>query len=664
MTKYFYIPVSSQNFNTLFATESISPPSHYSKRSFGTKRYVVIDEKLKTDYILLFDNAPKFELIDDDSDATIFYVRIEQSRIKDEVKLIKEDEGKKIYSIFKTIYFNITSPSFIFIDEIDKKRILAKSISSIETKTVIIYKDTFLTLKECNIEPVKFNLKGIEFPKVNELNKLLIIDGIYDRYKGFIYGYFIGRMFPDSIEYIELRKNLQNILNYWGALKNKISIKSSTSKSLYSSTNKESDKLRIKLELSFKELYSSLSNFFPDENEENMARKYLEKSLLRTDVNQFLEDVRKIPILYENLITIAKKNTSSYVHYIDSVYQMMMRYLTSPTPKYYQEEADIQLKEAVFKLNKSLETIKFNKNKNTISPDIESIKLSEKGILFTKNDLTIAGDDLLIFETILTSLFINGKSKIGELDIHEKLDNLITIGFLIKEKLGENSEARKYLLKLYNSINTNTSDFDIMNTDYHSLSNFAAFMIKPDSLEQLSDYMDNKYIKEKYLAYSYWGAFNGFAAMGKVFTKYILEDESKEFYKQIDLQLFVLDNIDTSIYIQADLLNKKHTEPIRNTIISESKNANSFVKKETALTQLENSEDLHKYLEWTKIWLDDIVSKIKFGDDSNVTYDVNLLRENFIKSFCTPRKKGYTQEIAKKVFKKINFEKAFIIGNN
>ena len=56
-----YIPTSSLNFNDIFATESISPKTFYSNRSFGTRRHFLTEYNFDSNVTLLYKRMPKFQ---------------------------------------------------------------------------------------------------------------------------------------------------------------------------------------------------------------------------------------------------------------------------------------------------------------------------------------------------------------------------------------------------------------------------------------------------------------------------------------------------------------------------------------------------------------------------------------------------------------------------
>ena len=73
--KGLYLPIGSQNFNAIFASESISPPRFYPKRNFGHNRFELLFKNLDNG-LILFDELPYFD-IDDNSDIETYLLVFE-----------------------------------------------------------------------------------------------------------------------------------------------------------------------------------------------------------------------------------------------------------------------------------------------------------------------------------------------------------------------------------------------------------------------------------------------------------------------------------------------------------------------------------------------------------------------------------------------------------
>ena len=98
MRRLYYIPTSSLNFNSIVASESISPARFYYKRTFGMKRFTDIFEGKWADVTLLADQPAFFSRPLSD---------LEDHPMLIEVYLDEEDVttlGNGFYYINRTIY--------------------------------------------------------------------------------------------------------------------------------------------------------------------------------------------------------------------------------------------------------------------------------------------------------------------------------------------------------------------------------------------------------------------------------------------------------------------------------------------------------------------------------------------------------------------------------
>ena len=152
--KKLYLPVSSQNFNAIFASESISPPRYYQKRNFGSNRFDVLFKYTDTSNIL-FEAMPCFQ-IDADSDIETYLLIFEFFEL-DERYLKEIEEG--IWRYDNTIYLNENNFLLHFLDPYVKKVMITDAKTSKTTKCVVKYASYFSD-KKISIS----NLKNFQFP--------------------------------------------------------------------------------------------------------------------------------------------------------------------------------------------------------------------------------------------------------------------------------------------------------------------------------------------------------------------------------------------------------------------------------------------------------------------------------------------------------------------
>jgi hypothetical protein len=664
MSDFLYIPVVSLNFNNLFATESISPPIHYSKRNFGAKRYVDLNGNPHIDHILLYTSPPKFLVDNVDSDASLFFIQFKKKELIDDLTLVSDLGGDQIFCTSQTIYFNFYDTSFVFLSDSERRKLMSRSVLAFETKTVFKYEKKFQLLTEIKNEAKDFDILSIDLPPVMEVDELITKDAKINRIKGLIYGYFLGRMFPDSPEYIEIKSGMQSLHNLWGAYKNEVGMKGATFKKKgFAAVYMAADKTIFeKMDACYSELSALVKSYLPGENEDSFVRNYLNGKIEADKIDDFLIQLKKVPALHIALKTIAGENQSDLFYLLNSIRDSILSYASlSETPNqsgsaHRKEQIDSRMKEAIYRFNKQLDILKHRKSEALAPPALESIEFTGDGIKVSGTELKLEPQDLDLFELILNALYRKGKSKVGELAQQEKLENVKIIGHLVKERFGEDSNARKYLLHLYSALNNKLDNtFDITLSQFSSLTNFAAFMIKPDSMEQLSDFLDSKFIKDKYIAYSYWGVFNGFATMGRTFTKYIFEFSNYNMIQTIDSYLkSICAQEETKSSQQPVKAKEKGKNAETKKVIAENK-VESVNGTENPFAHIENSADLQQFSNWVKDWFETSIRELNFGNTESTGINLDNLKEGFMKSFLAKKKKGHSKENAKKLLRNIDF---------
>jgi hypothetical protein len=66
------------------------------------------------------------------------------------------------------------------------------------------------------------------------------------------------------------------------------------------------------------------------------------------------------------------------------------------------------------------------------------------------------------------------------------------------------------------------------------MKNFVAFVFNPDSIEKLEAFIEAKEIEEKWMAHSFWCAFNGFANTSRNFVKPIFDTDNVPVQNYLD----------------------------------------------------------------------------------------------------------------------------------
>ncbi len=97
--KTYYIPTSSQNFNNILSTESISPKVFYERRGFGIERWTLIPENNQESITLLYDAPHNFTHFVEGLDVYPLLIEIESNE-----DFLELSEG--VFFTDKTIYLD------------------------------------------------------------------------------------------------------------------------------------------------------------------------------------------------------------------------------------------------------------------------------------------------------------------------------------------------------------------------------------------------------------------------------------------------------------------------------------------------------------------------------------------------------------------------------
>ncbi len=544
----YYLPTSTLNFNSIFATESISPHSFYLTRKFGYKRNDKIDLQIFDDYLLLYNIPIIYDIDNSDIERYPFLIEIEESVINNDISELffnsqRNDISKlKIYTYPKSIYLNNTNFRFIFSNDDIKKIVIAKSLSSLETKSVDKYKDNFILYSQLNQEITKILKEDFVLNYNIKLNpdkeKYISIDEIFNNIKGCIYSSIISRFFYKNEAQLELNNQQKNILNNYSSLKSELenNVKLKHKKLTKNFIGKKTGGLYKSIE----KLKVYLLTFIKCD-EQVLIEEYLKPYHLNNPSN-FISDLKKINNLYD----ITRKNANNY--YINNEFDFnnledsIKNFINNYYELNYDEKLDLDqrikrsLSNLSYKVEKETAVSLDNQTINRIESFIESINGLNIFSFNLLNDLT--KHEINLLEIILNNLFQikNKNNEINELEI-KKL--LINVGSKISDSFGQKSRDRKYLLKLYDII-INKKSLKLNDPKANLLNNFSAFILNTNSIEKLENYIAANQIKDFSLSFSFWGAYNGFSYLPKTFTQYFYYTVDKKLLSFIDQNLIEL----------------------------------------------------------------------------------------------------------------------------
>lgn len=201
--KTYYIPTSSQNFNNILSTESISPKVFYERRGFGIERWTLIPENNQESITLLYDAPHNFTHFVEGLDVYPLLIEIESNE-----DFLELSEG--VFFTDKTIYLDPWHTKFYFFSDAAKKAVISLSDHSSEVKTFRLYKKS-MQVKQFDGSYVILQKKADVRPE--NTDKHLEEDRLIDKMKGLLYGYYIGANRSVSKEQLEKQSVLGEIKN-------------------------------------------------------------------------------------------------------------------------------------------------------------------------------------------------------------------------------------------------------------------------------------------------------------------------------------------------------------------------------------------------------------------------------------------------------------------
>jgi hypothetical protein len=545
---YYYIPLCNKDFTfeNIFSSESISPNIFYEKRNFGITHFYQIPTFHNKQLILLFSSIPQFNI--NAAGAIKFVLAIKRSEIESN-DIIFITEG--VIAIAKTIYLQKNNFKLLFFTEKELKIVVAKSELSHPTKPVKKYQDNFLVVNENESTEFGINLFGDIQLGNNDIENEINSDRKFNTIKGFIYGLITEIAFEKSPEEIKIKRSIQTLINAHAELKNKIELSNRQTESRYSragnlplksflsnvlGTLKELEThvylVFPKKELTISEIANMLFTQKPDlflsieESIIYVKQKYFDSLFLNTEHYSQL----KKKVLSLN----SKEDTSSLLEnlneYFNATFSSSGNYLANKNASRFDENT---FKELVFKLE-NLVTKYYSSNRkyrninlkdivyNSISNEITL--LSDFGYGLTETDKK---EYILLSNVILRF----SKLKKGDAGKEEILE-------LVKEGAqAQNKSVVATNTLLYKYLNNEIPVYSLEKVISNVMRNFVAFIFNSDSIEKLERYLEANNLKYKWMAYSFWCGFNGFANTGSNFLKPIFEANATEIQNQLDSYL-------------------------------------------------------------------------------------------------------------------------------
>lgn len=548
--RHYYIPLSSKDFTfeSIFASESISPHIFYPQRGFGFDYSYKIPKIHHEKALILFTKIPKYVIPNESDDSVKFILQLDETCIsQDDVILINEDS----VGYQKTIYLNKNNFKILFFSERDKKFVLLKSETSLPTKGIKKYDSNFEVVNSEIGEQV--DTKSIEKLKIDTdtVKSEIIKDRAFNSFKGFVYALVAGVLTENSKEEIGLKKALQEIVNCFAELKNKVSnnrIDESGYKGIISPI-KSLEVVIKRLNASILSSEQLLNTIFPDQqiSELAIAELIVKKSPKRCKdlagaisyINhKILDDEILGTNNWNKLVAYynAHAHNKSPIFYLEMLKDQVNNYIgslksNSNWAKATRDEINDRIKLIFYDISKYLEseTIKKSLNKKI---DIEgvSFSLEDSTVKLPNEFMSLNSNSYNEFLQISDCIFRHSKfgkgetSKVALLSLIEDVENVFT----------KNSKKST----LYRYINNEVNSYSIDNVSSDAMKNFIAFIFNPDSFERLENYVETKLLDHQWMAYAFWGAYNGFANLSRNCVKAIFE--TNNYFMQNYLDSYML----------------------------------------------------------------------------------------------------------------------------
>lgn len=207
--KVLYVPVSSQNFNNIFSSESISPAAFYAVRGYGYSRWTSIPENPFANAIVLYDELKSFVRPSSEYEdyPLVFEIGFNDSSFE-----ALKPVAPGVYLCDTPIYLTPFSVRVHFFSENAKRVVLSMSESSLETKLLKLYNKRFiLSTPTQNSYSVP---EGIDGESIAFNQDALATDAKINRMKGLLYGCIIGHKLssrPVDLHKLQVLREIQNI---------------------------------------------------------------------------------------------------------------------------------------------------------------------------------------------------------------------------------------------------------------------------------------------------------------------------------------------------------------------------------------------------------------------------------------------------------------------
>lgn len=608
---FYYYPLSTRDFafENIFSTETVSPASYYAVRAFGFDYFPVLPGINNDRAILLFSQPPVFQ----DENNAKFILRVAEASINPN-ELVFVAEG--VFAYYGTIYFEREHLRVLFFSKKDIQVAILKSNMSLPTKTTGKYDSSFEIINEsdCKAFPL------IDFGSIkpdDEMPLKVVLDKRYNHLKGFIYGLVIGQIANDRKREFSLKIQFQGITNAFAELKSRLD------EQLSANESETAKRIYIYIEKLFRAIDATESDYynlkFVNDIDEQLLIEYLLSKITRLkspkDVSKYLDYV----ITNDELLGTSdyKKIVDGYVHYRSTsipVFQELRKcfeqfisiFQSGSKPTHSAEDLNNRIKLLL---------------RNATEEHLEQLSIRSYDL---KTDLHGIAYDFIANEVMLNT---------GQIYLNTKADNEFTfiINAVLKfSKSNKGPAEKEMILKiveeigniytkrgketlLYQYLENKIDVYSLDNASNLVMKNFVAFIFNPDSLEKLDDFLISKEIEERWMAFSFWGAYNGFANISKNYTKGIFTANNIKLQNHIDAYLkdFLQTVVDRKVNVLSSEKRNQYDPP---------QNIADDIKENVSISEFFNVYVRNKY----KLNIDEFTEALKIKDQKKFQDELKI----------------------------------------
>lgn len=491
-----YIPTCSLNINNILSTDSISPAALYPTRITGNKRFFQVEACPSDQAIFLYSKIPSYKVNMRDMENHRIVIAIDANKIGQKLDKIDTIKGVDVYTCSSTIYFTPSNAYFLFETKFSYQSCLVNAEQSVENKSFSLYKKVLIKPSD-EFKWDKTYCKKFKSGNCCDGRTDTIIDGI----KGAIVGYYAGLKMVKSPDLAILKKDAKKIKNIFSALTN-----SATHR-----FTEEQDRNLTPIVKEFSETFTKIDPVF------NHNQKVIEARLTSS-----LENFKDKITISELKCIIERLGLTKYLMKILNLEEPFNIYSLYDiiNSNQYADLLSIKMSDMYRAISRIEVNLSANNNNEITINNTFRIKEDDK--LEINEDGSIDGVYNAFINSFIEKRYLEDSNKPQNLSI------ALLGGQIIKsshsEEEWEKSTSREYINSLLNNIQNGTS-FDVVSTDQDVLQALAAFSLKGNDIDKLSDFITQNGITECKYAWGLFGAAYGYSLLPKTFTKGILTEK-------------------------------------------------------------------------------------------------------------------------------------------